>query len=58
MLTAASIVGQCLHHLWCRPVIQLLMGEDYAYVTAERVADHLAEFSIAALTSRGGGKRS
>jgi AcrR family transcriptional regulator len=52
MMTAFSIVGQCLHHLWCRPVIQLLMGDDYAYVTAENVADHIAEFSLAALGAK------
>jgi AcrR family transcriptional regulator len=52
MLTVASIVGQCIHHLQCRPIIQLLMGDDYAYVTAENVADHIAEFSLAALGAK------
>jgi AcrR family transcriptional regulator len=50
MLTGFSIVGQCVHHILCKPVIRLLMGEeDYARLTPEAVAEHIAEFSLAAL---------
>jgi hypothetical protein len=33
----------------CKPVIKLLMGEEYAQITPEAVADHVAEFTLAAL---------
>jgi AcrR family transcriptional regulator len=50
MLTGVSIVGQCVHHVQCKPVIRTLMGEeDYARLTPEAVAEHIAEFSLAAL---------
>jgi AcrR family transcriptional regulator len=48
-LTGFSIMGQCLHYMHCKPVIQLLMGEEYAQITPEAVADHVAEFTLAAL---------
>lgn len=49
-LSAFSIVGQCMHHVHCKPIIQLLVGEEeYAKLTADVVADHIAEFSLAAL---------
>ena len=49
-LTGFSIVGQCLHHVHCKPIIQRLMGEEeYAQLTADVVAEHIADFSLAAL---------
>ena len=52
-LTGFSIVGQCMHHVHCKPIIQRLMGEEeYAKLTAAVVADHIAEFSLAALGRR------
>jgi AcrR family transcriptional regulator len=48
-LVGMSIVGQCLHHVNCKPVIRLLLGDDYDRLTPAVVADHVAEFSLAAL---------
>jgi hypothetical protein len=49
-LFGASIVGQCLHHCQNRPVIRLLVGEkDYARFDAATLAEHITEFSLAAL---------
>jgi AcrR family transcriptional regulator len=48
-LVGLSIVGQCLHYVHSRPVIRLMLGEDFARLTPEAVADHVAEFSLAAL---------
>jgi TetR/AcrR family transcriptional regulator, regulator of cefoperazone and chloramphenicol sensitivity len=48
-LTGFSIMGQCLHYMQNKPVIQLLMGEEYAQITPEAVAAHITEFSLAAL---------
>jgi TetR/AcrR family transcriptional regulator, regulator of cefoperazone and chloramphenicol sensitivity len=44
-----SIIGQCLFYLHCKPVVRLLLGDDYARITPEVVAEHVAEFSLAAL---------
>jgi TetR/AcrR family transcriptional regulator, regulator of cefoperazone and chloramphenicol sensitivity len=48
-LTGFSIMGQCLHYMQNKPVIQLLMGDEYAQITPEAVAAHVTEFSLAAL---------
>jgi hypothetical protein len=58
MMTGFSIVGQCIHYLQCRPVVELLMGpEDWVHVTAESVADHVADFSLAALGAKTAGRK-
>jgi AcrR family transcriptional regulator len=47
---AGSIIGQCLHFHHARHVTPLLMGPDQAAgFTAERWADHVTAFSLAAL---------
>jgi AcrR family transcriptional regulator len=47
---AFSIVGQCLHYRLTRPVLRLLLGEgDFERLDAERIADHVSRFSLAAL---------
>jgi AcrR family transcriptional regulator len=49
-LLALSIIGQCIHHRCARTVIGQLVGEDEAGTyTAERLAEHIADFSLAAL---------
>jgi len=49
-LVAFSIVGQCLHHRFAAPVVQMLVGEEeYASYTPQRLAEHISRFSIAAL---------
>ena len=49
-LVAMSIVGQCLHYRLNRPVIVQLVGEEeYQTYTVERLTEHIARFSLAAL---------
>jgi AcrR family transcriptional regulator len=49
-LIAFSIVGQCFHHRVARPVIALLVGaEDYRTYDTKLLADHITQFSFAAL---------
>ena len=49
-LLGFSIIGQCLHYRVARPVVELLVGEEEnASYTAEVLAEHIAEFSLAAL---------
>ena len=56
-LLGFSIIGQCLHYRVARPVVELLVGEEEnARYTAEVLADHIAEFSLAALKAKDGGK--
>jgi hypothetical protein len=48
---AFSIVGQCLFYPHCRPVIQRLQPQLlYTPAEIEQLAEHIAAFSIAALT--------
>lgn len=49
-LCGRSIVGQCLHYYHARPVIEK-MTPDFKYESAdlERVAEHITQFSLAAL---------
>jgi AcrR family transcriptional regulator len=45
-----SIIGQCLHYRQGRPVIQMLVGpETFEQFTPALIADHVAEFTLAAL---------
>lgn len=49
-LLSFSIVGQCFYHKVARSVIRLVVGdEEQATYTPERIADHVAEFSLRAL---------
>jgi TetR/AcrR family transcriptional regulator, regulator of cefoperazone and chloramphenicol sensitivity len=59
-LIAHSIVGQCVFHRIAQPIVSLLVGEDeYRTYDADRLAEHITEFSLAALGLRPalGGKR-
>lgn len=47
--TGFSVMSQCLFYMQDKPVVQLLLGDDYTRLTPEVVADHVAEFSLAAL---------
>lgn len=47
---AFSIIGQCLHYKVARPIVNLLVGEEeMATYTPELLAEHITEFSLAAL---------
>jgi hypothetical protein len=49
-LTALSIVGQVIHHRCARTIIAQLVGDaEVGGYTAERLAEHIADFSLAAL---------
>ncbi|MEX0586515.1 MAG: CerR family C-terminal domain-containing protein, partial [Pirellulales bacterium] len=49
-MTAFSVVGQCLFYRVQEPVAKELVGEaQYATFTVERLADHIAAFTLAAL---------
>lgn len=51
--TAFSIVGQCLFYHFADPIIRnLIDAEEYDRVTVEKLADHIAGFSLAALKPR------
>jgi AcrR family transcriptional regulator len=45
-----SIVGQCLHYRVAQPIVKLLISsEEYAEYDAERLAAHIARWTLAAL---------
>jgi TetR/AcrR family transcriptional regulator, regulator of cefoperazone and chloramphenicol sensitivity len=47
---AFSVIGQCLHYRVARPIVNLIVGPDEAaMLTPDRLAEHVAEFSLAAL---------
>ncbi|HEY4310402.1 MAG TPA: CerR family C-terminal domain-containing protein [Pirellulales bacterium] len=49
-LTGFSIVGQCLFYYVHRPIAEQLIGVDeYRQLSIDRLADHIARFSLAAL---------
>jgi AcrR family transcriptional regulator len=49
-LTALSIIGQVIHHRCGRAIIAQMVGpEEFATYDADRIADHIADFSLAAL---------
>jgi AcrR family transcriptional regulator len=49
-MTAFSVVGQCLFYRVQEPVAKLLVGEEqYATFTVDRIANHIATFTLAAL---------
>jgi AcrR family transcriptional regulator len=52
-LIAHSIIGQCVFHRIAQPIVSLLVGEEeYRNYDADRLADHITEFSFAALGLR------
>jgi AcrR family transcriptional regulator len=52
-LIAHSIVGQCVFHRIAQPIVSLLVGEEeYRSYDADRLAEHITEFSLAALGLR------
>jgi AcrR family transcriptional regulator len=53
-LIGASVIGQCLHYHHCRHVMPLLWGEEYRRLDLDRVADHIAAFTLAALRGLSG----
>jgi TetR/AcrR family transcriptional regulator, regulator of cefoperazone and chloramphenicol sensitivity len=49
-MVAFSIVSQCLYYLQNRPIARLLVGEeDFKWFEEARLAEHIAQFSLAAL---------
>ncbi|HVV99226.1 MAG TPA: CerR family C-terminal domain-containing protein [Planctomycetaceae bacterium] len=49
-MTAFSVVGQCLFYKVHEPISILLVGEqEYRSYTVERLADHIARFTLAAI---------
>lgn len=53
-LAAASVIGQCLIYAHCRPVMDRLFDDErYDRRRTEQRAEHIAEFSIAALRAIG-----
>lgn len=49
-LIGFSIVGQCLFYYVQRPIVRLLVGEEqHQRMTIEVLADHIANFTLAAL---------
>lgn len=48
-LIGFSIVGQCIYYRQNRAVGEILMGDAFAQLDIERLADHIANFSLAAL---------
>ncbi|MEI7683528.1 MAG: CerR family C-terminal domain-containing protein [Planctomycetota bacterium] len=49
-LTALSIIGQVIHHRCARTIIVQMVGDEEARgYTAERLAEHIADFSLAAV---------
>jgi AcrR family transcriptional regulator len=55
-LIVGSIIGQCLHYHHCRHVIGLLLGEEYRQLDLDQLAEHITEFSLAAIRQVGGRK--
>jgi AcrR family transcriptional regulator len=52
-LIAHSIIGQCVFHRLAQPIVSLLVGEEeYRSYDADRLADHITEFSLAAIGLR------
>lgn len=52
-LTAFSIVGQCLFYHFADPVVRNLLGlDEYNGLDVQKLADHIASFSLSALKRR------
>jgi len=55
MMVAFSIVGQCLLYRTLEPVVSQLVGEtEFRSYSAEKLAEHIADFSLAALERNDG----
>jgi len=55
--TAFSVVGQCLFYHFADPVVRnLLSAEEYDELDVERLAQHITQFSTAAIKRRTAGK--
>ncbi len=51
-LVIFSIIGQCLHYRFCRPVIHALLGpEEFAKYNVELLSNHITAFTLAALAT-------
>ena len=48
-LIGFSIVGQCIYYRQNRAVGEILMGDAFTQLDVDRLADHIANFSLAAL---------
>ena len=49
-LCGMSVVSQCLFYVHCRPVVQRLFPEQqFEHRELEKLADHIVQFSLAAL---------
>ncbi|NLI82759.1 MAG: CerR family C-terminal domain-containing protein [Deltaproteobacteria bacterium] len=48
-LSACSVVGQCLHYFYSRPVIERLVPMALGASTVDRLAEHITRFSLAAM---------
>jgi AcrR family transcriptional regulator len=49
----SSILGQCLHYRFCKPIhLRLMQIEDFPPATVARIAEHIADFSMTALKSQ------
>jgi AcrR family transcriptional regulator len=58
-LIAFSIVGQCFFHRFAQPIVAQLVGEEEARkYNSELLAEHIADFSLAALGRKPGQKSS
>ena len=56
-LHAMSVVGQLLYHRVASPVaLRLLRERGYSAVLVERIAEHVADFTMRALGADGGGR--
>ena len=52
VLCMFSVIGQCLHYRFARPVIRLLLGEEeFGKLDVETLTEHVCEFSLAAIRS-------
>jgi hypothetical protein len=52
-LIGFSIIGQCVYHRIGAPVLRRVVGEaEYSTFTPDRLAEHIAAFSLAALGLR------
>jgi len=57
-LTAFSIVGQCLFYHFADPVIRnLLTGEEYSALDNDKLAKHIANFSLCSIKQRDASNR-
>jgi len=52
-LIAFSVIGQCLHYKVAQPVVRLLVtADEYSGYTPDNLAEHITDFTLAALGFR------